>query len=300
MRWLSPWIHTTDICNLKCTYCYVTGKNTMEQPVYDALEKLILNSGADLFKLRFAGGEPLIVFNKWRKFAEKMLNHPQTRIEILTNLRQIPKGFVSFAQKKNVNISVSIDAGFKNKVLDSTIVQHMERIKNPYWVMTTLTEDNLVGIMRLANFIGAKKYGWAISTDYFWKGEPSFEKLTASMVAVIQILKRYRYNFDNFMFNNMDFSTSNARGSGCCAGNEMFSVYCDGSICQCQTLNKQEKIGDVFHGYKRTQRKTNEICTKCSIRDYCSCWCPLYHKPGNRICDLMKFVAYEILVEKEI
>lgn len=295
MKWLSPWIHTTDLCNMACSYCYVDGHNIMKQPVYDALEKMLLNSDAESYRLRFAGGEPLMVFDKWVGFAEKMLTYPQTRIEILTNLRMIPTGFISFAQKKNVNISVSIDAGSKWKRLDSRIMKNMKRIKNPYWVMTTLTEDNINSILNLADFIGAEGHGWSISTDYFWNGRPSFKDLTVAMVKVVRILKSHNYNFSQFMFNNMDFSHS--RGSGCCAGNEMFSVYCDGTIYPCQTLHEKKKIGSVFEGYKRIERETNKMCVDCSIKDYCSCWCPLYHKPGDKLCDLMKFITYEIVKE---
>ena len=49
MSWISPWIHTTDICNMNCHYCYVQGDSIMEKPVYDALESMLLNSDADLY-----------------------------------------------------------------------------------------------------------------------------------------------------------------------------------------------------------------------------------------------------------
>jgi len=65
IEFISPWIHTTDKCNLKCHYCYVKGNMVMTEDVYDTLGKFLLNSRAKKRHLRFAGGEPLLVFNRW-------------------------------------------------------------------------------------------------------------------------------------------------------------------------------------------------------------------------------------------
>lgn len=294
MNWLSPWIHTTDKCNMACDYCYVTGNNVMEKPVYDALESMLLNSGAGKIQLRMAGGEPLLVFDRWRGFVERMINNRSTHVEILTNLTLIPDGFAQLAEREHVNISVSIDAGSRYKKLDQFIIDRMSKIQNPYWIMTTITEDNIDNLLELADFVGNSGYGWSTSTDYFWKGSPTFEKLAVEMTKVLTLLKHLKYNFNQFSFNNASFDGS----TGCHAGDNMFSVYCDGNIYACQTLNcTKKKIGSVFEGYERRERLTPESCSSCVINKYCSGWCPLYHRPRNAMCDLIKLVVHEILRE---
>lgn len=291
MEWLSPWIHTTDKCNMACSYCFVQGNRVMEQPVYDALEKMLLTSGAKRYNLRFAGGEPLLVFDKWKNFAERMLAYPQTHIEVLTNLYYIPDGFVSFAERDRVNLSVSLDAGSKYKMLYDGVLERLSRVQKQHWIMTTLTEDNINDLTELADMIGSRKYGWSISTDYFWAGKPAVNDLIVALIKAIRILQHHSHDFRNFTFNNAGIGSY----TGCCAGDLMFSVDCNGDISPCQTLNQKVRIGSVFTGYSHTERCTHKICENCSAKGFCSGWCPLYHKPGSELCKAIKFVVYEVL-----
>lgn len=295
MNFVSPWIHTTEKCNIKCHYCYVKGNEVMTSDVYNKLGALLLNTNAKLIHLRFAGGEPLTVFDIWRPFAEQMLEHDNVSVEVLTNLQDPPSGLWKFAEHPKVNISVSLDNGKLVKKLDGTIDERLKRLREP-WIMTTVTEENIDRLDVLAAFIGLNNYGWAITTDYFENNTLSWEKLSNVMLEVFNILKEFNYDFNKVSFNN--FSTKVAF-SGCCAGKEMFAVAPNGDIYRCQTeIRNGKKIGDVNVGYVHNKcTHNNSVCATCPINGFCTGWCPLHYKLPNPICNVIKIFGNKVLQE---
>lgn len=153
MKFISPWIHTTDKCNLSCHYCYVKGDDIMKPEIYDYIGKLTMEAPADKIHLRFAGGEPTLVFDLWEPFARSMLNYDKVSIEVLTNLHNPPKKFWKFTELSGVGISVSIDNDTTMKVLNKSIVEKLKRLNSP-WIMTTLTKENIKNLDILSSFIG--------------------------------------------------------------------------------------------------------------------------------------------------
>ena len=272
---LSPWIHTTEKCQLKCPYCYVRGDGIMQQEVYNALGKMLPPDS----HLRIAGGEPLLVYGNWKEWATQWKS-----VEVLTNLRYVPDGYYDMG----FHTSVSVD-GCGEKPLDKEIIKNISRLKTP-WLMTTIIDLDALPI--LAEYVSKTNCGWAVSTDYWWQGTPAIDDLIVMMVEVVRILKRNNYNFQEFIFNNVDFS---GRG-GCDAGGDMFAVNCNGDIYSCQTqFNQATPIGDVFNGYvKKSCKKNHAECQDCCIKGVCTGWCPLYFKPGD-LCDVYKFIVWEVL-----
>ena len=296
MEFISPWIHTTERCNLKCSYCYVTGDETMPPKVYDQLERLLLAAPTNRRHLRFAGGEPTLVFNIWEDFARRMLKHDGTTAEVLTNLISPPTEFWKFAELDKVDISVSIDNDGSVKKLDKSMSEKLKRIRSP-WIMTTLTSENMAGMETLAAFIGLNNYGWAITTDYFWKIVPGWEEIASVILRILTILKQFNYDFHKISFNN--FSV-NKNFSGCRAGNEMFGVYCDGNIYKCQTLFKTGKpLGNVWDGYTKDLSPRKILCKDCPINNFCSGWCPLHYHLPNPMCNVIKLFAETVIKETQ-
>jgi len=294
MEFVSPWIHTTDMCNLRCHYCYVRGNAVMPSKVYLALYKLLLKVNTDDIHLRFAGGEPLLVFDIWNTFAKTMLKNHGARVEVLTNLVDVPKKFWKFAEHERVSVSVSVDNGKEVKVLDKAVADKLSRLRDP-WIMTTITEENIDNLDVLAAFIGMNKYGWCLTTDYFEESLPHWEILSEKLLEVISILKEFNYNFTQISFNNCSVKSG---FSGCRIGNEMFSVACNGDIYKCQTLiGTPNKIGDVFSGYKRSSACTRPACKDCSVYGFCKGWCHIHYKIPNPLCNVIKLFANEVVKE---
>lgn len=277
----SPWIHTTDSCNMKCEYCYVSGNSIMEKPVYDAILKLLPKEETHI---RIAGGEPLLVYSQWKDWCANW-----KLVEVLTNFRIIPDGYFNLS----VRTSVSID-GYGDKILDKEMKKNLSKLKDP-WIMTTLYKIN--ELPSLALYIANNNYGWAISTDYFGKSKIEWEDLLLALHEVIQILKAKDYDFRHFNFNNLDFGGRR----GCRAGDEMFSINTDGTIYTCQTCHSDSQyvLGNVWDGFKQKYCGIEyKECKECSIRGTCTGWCPLYFKPERGLCSIMKYVTQEVLYAK--
>lgn len=270
----SPWINTTNKCNLNCEYCYIKrNSEVMGKKVYDAM----LNSFPFETHMRISGGEPLLVYDMWKEWAKKWYY-----TEVLTNLRIVPNGYF----EQSYHTSVSVD-GYGEKPLDKEIIQNISKLKEP-WIMTTISKD-LTNLPLLAEYVLENNYRWALSTNYWWNGIPSAEDLILVLNDVISILKSGDYNLRRFMFNNVNLEDI----GGCDAGNEMVAVDCDGSIFACQTLcGGKDKLGDVWNGY--TKVKFESKCPEnCNAKGMCTGWCPLYHEP-NDICTVIKFVITEV------
>jgi len=294
MNFISPWIHTTDRCNLNCHYCYVKGDSVMYPYVHEELNTLLLNSSAKKIHLRYAGGEPLLVLDAWEPYAREMLKHDRVTVEVLTNLQKVPGMFWEFASLDRVSVSVSLDNGRDTKVLNSSIDEKLKRLRDP-WVMTTITEDNVDNLEVLAGFIGMNNYGWCLTTDYFGKTEPTWEILAESILGMINVLKLFNYDFRKISFNNFSVRSN---FSGCRAGDEMFAVGCNGDIYACQTLiGSPSVIGNVFDGYQRKEICQRSACKECSLYGLCSGWCPIHYSLPNPICNVIKLFANEIIKE---
>lgn len=295
MNFISSWIQTTNICNEKCKYCFVKqNTDVMQDSTYRVLEGFLLNLKTDKIHLRFAGGEPLLVFNFWEEFAIRMLERKNVTVEVLTNLYFVPDNFWNFANLDNVNISISIDNNPQRKKLNESIINKLSRIKNP-WIMTTLTDENMLGIEELAYFIGINKYGWSITTDYFGEINTNPIKISEKIISVVEILRKTGYDFTRISFNNCSM---NSNFSGCRAGKEMIAVDCNGDIYQCQTvIGIDKKLGDIFSGYSTVETKKKLGCSSCIIEDICKGWCPLHYKFSKNSCVPMEIFSYLILKE---
>jgi len=294
IEFISPWIHTTESCNLRCHYCYIKGNRVMTPEIYEKLGIFLLNAPTDKRHLRFAGGEPLMVFDIWEPFARWMLEHKGTTIEVLTNLYLTSPKFFKFAELENVNVSVSLDNGKNVKVLDKSIVEKLKKLHDP-WIMTTITEENIHNLDILAAFIGMNNYGWALTTDYFWKTAPRWETIAQALLRIVAVLKEFNYDFSRISFNNF---TIKSTFSGCRMGSEMFAVAPNGAFFKCQTqIEKGKPIGSVDKGYVPHKVKNRKECENCSIFGLCTGWCPLYFKPPSHMCEVIKIFANEILKE---
>jgi radical SAM protein with 4Fe4S-binding SPASM domain len=266
----------------------------MTPEIYKKLGAFLLNVPTDKRHLRFAGGEPLLVFDIWEPFAKWMLEHKGTTIEVLTNLYLTSPEFFKFAELENVNISVSLDNGRKVKILDKSMVEKLKKLRNP-WIMTTITKENVRNLDVLAAFIGMNNYGWALTTDYFELTSPPWEMTARALLKIVDILKEFNYDFKRISFNNFSVKSN---FSGCRMGNEMFAVSPNGDFFRCQTQIEQGKpIGNVDKGYIPRKLSIRKGCESCPIFGLCTGWCPLHFKTPSPICKVIKIFANEIIRE---
>ena len=81
-NYIAQWIFTTTRCNLQCPYCYVhqDGRD-MSEETYKRTNDVFLNmlktGEKDEVIYRLAGGEPLLMFDKWKNHIDDFLSKAQ-------------------------------------------------------------------------------------------------------------------------------------------------------------------------------------------------------------------------------
>jgi uncharacterized protein len=116
---LTAWLHLTDRCNLRCSYCYLPHKNTdMSETIGKAAIDAVLRSAIihnyKKIKLKYAGGEPLLRFDLIRtlhQYALQQAEDKQIEIEgaILTNGTLLSKDKIELIHTLNLRVMVSMD-----------------------------------------------------------------------------------------------------------------------------------------------------------------------------------------------
>ena len=116
---LTAWLHITDKCNLRRSYCYLPHKNrdmseTVGRAAIDAVFRSAIIHNYKKIKLKYAGGEPLLRFDLIRilhRYALKQAEEKQIEIEgaILTNGTLLTKNKIELIQTLNLRVMVSMD-----------------------------------------------------------------------------------------------------------------------------------------------------------------------------------------------
>lgn len=114
----SFYFHTTDACNLRCTYCYAKaegeGKNMSVQTACTIIDRILQDIPDDYVYIEFHGGEPLLLKDhiyEIVRYGEKKSRSMGKRIDfsIQTNGVLLDREMVEFAKSRNMKIGVSID-----------------------------------------------------------------------------------------------------------------------------------------------------------------------------------------------
>jgi uncharacterized protein len=120
------WLHVTDHCNLKCTYCFhnesTKQSNLMKMDISSArqaVDYLFSNRGARQLGIHFFGGEPLLNFTliqaliPYIDLKEKEEN-VRVNYSISTNAVNMTREMASFLKENKFFVTVSIDGDEEN------------------------------------------------------------------------------------------------------------------------------------------------------------------------------------------
>lgn len=314
INYLSPWIQTTNRCNLSCPYCFVEQENVDMNPrVYESMASQFIDfldeGKVDFIKLRIAGGEPLLVFDKWKKPIGKFLDEAEERggAEILTNLVKIPGGFIDYAtEHKTFGVNVSLDSltiskPFRNgKSSSKYVLKNIEQVRDvkDIFIMTVLTDDGR-HLPSLAEYVTENRFKWEVQLNKFHEKNINKQEVVRNLEKVVdEFSKRGLSVRDYFLFNFCDFRTTRV----CEAGQKMFYINASGDIYNCQMQEKGEPLTNMFNNNLIEKLQSNhvrrpyvDLCGDCSIGDYCHGDCPVNNGPARReyFCDIMKgFFSY--------
>ena len=308
---LSIWLHVTDQCPMRCTYCHVEKHDEhMHDPVLTAFADMLVRTaqakGLTEVTLRLAGGEPVLRLAAIKGWIEatkgRLAVHGCTlRIGMLSGLATLPTHVVEFVKQGN-SISVSMDG--LGEVQDKArplvngegsfekVRKNIEKLQSsgvsPY-VLIVISDDNVEGLVPFTKWLIEQDLGFRYS---FQKGGELNRKLVAEALGKCYELIEEAVmsgNYKKFSQHRLaDLSTFVAQRTACGAGRNTCSVYLDGGIYMCQMEHGNRlPLGHVSDTSRdlceilvdRPVRKNFHAqspgCDGCHLRSNCAGGCPI-------------------------
>ncbi|MCE7056897.1 radical SAM protein [Algoriphagus sp. AGSA1] len=315
---LNFWIHTTDACNLGCSYCYISTLNTskgmkeeVRKQLLHKLTEVVKSKGIRHIKLRLAGGEPLGQFKVWKSFIPEMkavLADAGCKLDIgfLTNLTILNDDILGFAKEYNVGFGVSLDGveaahdatrKFRSGKGSFNVVDaNLRKLKNAgvsVSVTTVVSNQNLEGLPELTQYLVDLNIPFRYSVV---KGEAidaelleqylseSYRIMEGAIVAGWPFAKRFQ--FCDLKPNELGFQT-------CASGFSGGAIYVDGSFKYCHVqfgqdtpsdhsiFNQELDLVDMIESGEHIENDRSDDCKKCRYRSICTSGCPIYRVNGK-------------------
>ncbi|WP_138485478.1 radical SAM/SPASM domain-containing protein [Dyadobacter bucti] len=315
---LNFWIHTTDACNLGCSYCYISTLNTskgMSDIVKrQLLSKLVETAGKRKIrtvKFRLAGGEPLSQFKNWKRFipeAAYALQQVGCKLDVafITNLTILNDDILDFSKEHNITYGISMDGveqvhdltrKFRSGVGSFHVVDaNLRKLlahNIPVSVNTVVTNQNLEGLPELTRYLVGLDVPFRYSIV---KGEAvNAELLEENLLLSYSIMKEAietgwqfsrRHQFCDLKPNELGFQT-------CASGFSGGAIYVDGSFKYCHVhfgdnsgsgrsiFNPDIDLVDMIQQSGQYQEAKSEDCKQCRFRFVCTSGCPVYRENGK-------------------
>ena len=310
---LSLWVHTTNKCNLTCSYCYISTLQTtgaMKPEVIAKLgESLVQTAKAKKLKhikLRLAGGEPLLQFQTWKPFIISMTDQLSKigcifSTSFLTNLTFLTDEIIEFAKSYNIGFGISLDGfdfyhditrKFHNGKGSFDIVdKNLQKLKEcglKLSTSTVITESNMDGLPALTEYLIEQNIHFRYSII---KGESiDRQKLSTLLNQSYSIMEKAIESGWNFstLHKLCDLKPSELGVETCSSGFNGGAVYVDGGVyfCQVQFGNDKKSNGSIFEentdllqliekGSNYIGTKSND-CQTCNYKHVCTSGCPMY------------------------
>lgn len=307
----TPWVQTTDACDLACEYCYISKQpRNMTDNVYESILKhtfKLLDDGFfDIATLRLAGGEPLLVFDQWRPHMENFLAKANGRgqVDLLTNLNSLNDQHIKFLLESNAIVSISLD-GVRTSKPDHSGKSSAQRVQNGILrflekgvklknlsITTVITKSGLSELPELASWIAKHKMPWLIQLNHFFQGELNVNEAYIPFANSLDILMANGYDLRQLRFNGMNPLVRN-EGCGACLNSVAFGTQ--GEIYPCQTAIGKATLGNITQiqnlwKVMQEQRLYNagnnfqlpHECNACAINQWCHGGCKLNNLPSHR------------------
>ncbi|MDF7820188.1 radical SAM protein [Runella sp. MFBS21] len=315
---LNFWIHTTNRCNLSCSYCYISTLNTtggmseeVKQRLLNKLVETVRKRNIRHIKFRLAGGEPLTQFKSWKTFipqAKETLEALGCKLDIafITNLTILTDEILTFSKEQGISYGISLDGlaqhhdgvrTFRNGVGSfQTVDENLRRLLAhglPVSVNTVVTNHNLEGLPDLTRYLIALDVTFRYSIV---KGEQiDAEKLERYLSASYGIMQEAiqtgwsfsrRHQFCDLKLNELGFQT-------CASGFSGGAINVDGTLkyCHVHVGNDLESSFSIFEegidlvemierGAHYEDQKSKD-CSICKYKSICTSGCPIYRVNGK-------------------
>lgn len=315
---LNFWIHTTNKCNLSCSYCYISTLNTTggmseetKRQLLDKLVETVQKRKITNIKFRLAGGEPLSQFKSWKTFipqAKQVLKEEGCTLDtaFITNLTILNDEILAFSKEQSISYGISLDGlddyndttrKFRSgagsfKIIDSNLRKLMAH-NIPVSVNTVVTNSNLEGLVDLTRYLIDLDVPFRYSIV---KGEDIDPELLercllqsySIMEEAIQTGWRFsrRHQFCDLKPNELGFQT-------CASGFSGGAINVDGSLNYCHVhfgdaaqssfsiFKEDMDLVDMIQQGSHLENMKSTDCSLCKYKSVCTSGCPVYRVKGK-------------------
>lgn len=314
---LNLWIHTTNKCNLGCSYCYISTLQTtggMSRETIEQLGTKILQTAKErslkAVKIRLAGGEPLLQFRNWRDFIISTKEEFRKidcdfGVAFLTNLTYLDNDIIEFSKQHKIGFGVSLD-GYGNyhdltrkfhngKGSFDKVDQNLRKLLasgiKPS-VSTVVNQANMEGLPTLTQYLIDLNLHFRYSIVH---GEYlNRERLSEILTECYDIMQDAIYQKD-FEFSKKhrlcDLKPSEIFFQTCSSGYSGGAVYVDGGVYFCHVkfgegdlsgsiYDNEDLLTTVLKGQHNLGYRSDD-CMKCNYKYVCTSGCPMYRVDGK-------------------
>lgn len=327
---LGLWVHTTNGCCLRCSYCYIPtlGKNDYltGEDIKIFCNKLIQSTKTNNLtniSLRLAGGEPFLRFDLWKPYLLQLKQELKDLdcelwVAFLTNAVLLTDEIIDFITENSFGIGVSMDGlseyqdntrHFKDgsgsfSIVSKNVMTLRDKKCDPN-IMTVVSNKNLDGLLDFTQYVIDNSLRCRFSLVK--KEEIDIQRSIDTLTKCYDLFDKAidsGYNFSKYHFFG-DLKFGNPSIQTCSNAVNAAALYSDGSIYFCHRLfGEDAPQGTIFEKNDLLEifrRKTyyfdhNPDCLECSFFYICTGGCPLNRIDGKDAhCNIYKAIIPQYL-----
>jgi uncharacterized protein len=306
------WVHTTDSCNLACSYCYVRkGINSVSLLVAESFSHQLLEYchrfQIKKVNVKFAGGEPLMAMDTVARIVSVLRNSLEpigvsTSFGVITNGTLVSPEIARFLKENKFWASVSLDGvgdfnaarayldgspSFKEVLKGiSTLLDNDIRPQ----VLTVISNENLEGIPSLLELVDSMglPISFSLSRNLNSNGRLELDIARFNRIVVPKLVEAVLSpKPPKFSFNGLNLRGKSGR---CCvAGTGYLALDPDGNLSSCQmtvgqsmanVLSDTRSLGTAMANFRPRIRPS--ICGKCVWRFACAGGCEVMARQAGK------------------
>ncbi len=266
---LIAWLHTTNACNLRCNYCYLTKTSEMmdEQVGMQAIDAIFRSAKANNFskvKIKYAGGEATLSFSlviRLHDYARHMADANSIALNgvVLSNGVRLTRELVCAMMERNLRLMISLDGlgadhdqqrhfangsgSFLRVAENIDMAQEMGLTPN---ICVTVTGRSAAGLPKLIEWILERNLPFSI--NFYRENEESAsfaelqldeERIIQGMLATFKVIEANlpRRSLLASLVDRANLSAPHARP--CATGHSYLVIDHFGRVAKCQMeINK--------------------------------------------------------------
>jgi len=310
---IGVWLHLTDACNLRCSYCYlphnpITMELNVAKGAIDKAFEMALKYQSHEVDIKYAGGEPLYAFDRLLEidtFAKALATKHtiKYRGRIITNGTMLDNVKIEAIQQANLSLTVSADglgeynaqrlySNQKSSIEDTLANIELCIEKGLYPTINIVVgEYNIDGLPEFSKWLLERKLKFVFSFVRNHQYRDEFrgleeQKIIHGLLATFEVIKA---NLPSYPLAHLVSDKMNplmAHNYSCAAVENYLGVDPKSNIAKCQMeLNKSvsnyllpDPIADIKADTKFVRSfdvDTIEECKTCEIRYFCTAGCPI-------------------------